>query len=197
MRNLQIWVIVGVALVGFFASGLWFYTGQKSWKGVMLERKVNRGEDISAETLVQVWDHVRDLDRMFLTGRHVHLPGLASRLVVADENIAIEKRAEVLVAGEDSVRNALAREPANSHAWARLAWFRYVQGGPSKDVVDALRMSIYTAPAKNSLLFWRIEMARLNRDYWTPEFEHLVNRQTAYAARVSQKQLDEVMGRQW
>lgn len=192
-NQIQLVSIAVIAAAGFILSGLWFVTGQKSWKGVMLERRVNQGETISEKTLLDVWDKIKNTDQARLTGGHVHLPGLAAHLIIANNRIPLEKRARVLLDGEASIENALAREPAHSAAWARLAWLRYLQHGPSQEVLDALRMSVYTAPAKKTLVFWRIRMAAYNREYWDEGFESLIRRQVTYASRISQRRLDALL----
>lgn len=193
MRRFELILVGVVAVVGLLAAGVWAYTGVKSWKAEMLERKVNMGGEVSPETLVEVWEQARGLDETFLTGTHVHLPGLAAQMVVLEDRLPMAIRVEALMDGEASVRNALAREPAHSHGWARLAWFEQFQNGPSPRVVDALRMSIYTAPAKKSLLLWRIETAGVNREHWDDEFENLVRRQVVYGERVAPGRLEEVL----
>lgn len=183
--RIQILIIGVVALAGLVVSGIWLWTGQKSWKAVMLERSVNQDQKVSSQTLIKVWEHSRNLDKTILPGRHVHLPGLISQLGIQDERLPQEFRAMVLVEGHESVHNSLARNPAHSHSWSRLAWYSFLLNGPSENVVSGLRMSIYTAPAKSSLIFWRISMAGMCRDFWDEEFENMIRRQINLAWRVS------------
>lgn len=63
------------------------------------------------------------------------------------------------------------------------------KGGPSREAVSALHMSIYAAPAMKSLVFWRIRMAGLCHAYWDPEFKNLVKRQIVLAQRISPRRL--------
>lgn len=158
----------------------------------MLERKINRGEAVSLETRTSVWDSVSRLDQTLLTGAHVHFPGLAGQLLIMDDQISDEDRAIVFIRSREALENALKREPANTFAWARLAWFMYLQDGPSPDSLEALKMSIYSAPAKKSLLFWRISFAALHRAYWDQDFENLLKRQIYFARRVSSSRLAQV-----
>jgi hypothetical protein len=184
-------IIIGVGvLTALIFSLLWLFTAQSSWKGVMLERRINKGEQVSGQTLVKVWEDIQDLDSSFLTGGHVHLPVLAGQLMVLDESIPPEDRARALLRAEDAALLALFREPAQSFSWARLAWFRYIQEGPSAESLSFLRMSIYTAPAKRSLLFWRLRLSALHRQFWDDDFENLLKRQIVFAWRVSPARLD-------
>ena len=164
---------------------LWLWTAQKGWKGMMLERRINQEQTISQETLAHVWDNVKELNSTFFTGSHVHFPGLAGQMLIMDESVPAEVRSTVFISSEASIRNALTREPADSFAWARLAWLSYLQSGPSPGSLAALKMSIYTAPAKKSLLFWRIRLCVQNRAYWDEELTSLLKRQIALAWSVS------------
>jgi hypothetical protein len=187
-------IIIGVGvLTALIFSLLWLFTAQSSWKGVMLERRINKGEQVSGQTLVKVWEDIQDLDSSFLTGGHVHLPVLAGQLMVLDESIPLEDRGLALLRAEEAAFAALAREPAHSFTWARLAWFRYMQEGPSAESLSFLRMSIYTAPAKRSLLFWRLRLSALHRQFWDDDFENLVKRQIVFAWRVSPRELSSVV----
>ena len=192
-RQVQLLVLAVIAIAGLAASGVWLWTAQKSWKAVMFERSINRDQEVSTETLVQVWEQSRNLDQTLLPGPHVHLPGLISQIVITDLEIPEEERALALIDGQESMRNALARDPAHSHSWARLAWYYYLLDGPSKEVVAKLRMSIYTAPAKRSLIFWRIRMVGLCRDFWDQDFENLLIRQINLAWRISPRELSSVV----
>ena len=195
MRRLELVAVAVIAVAGLAAAGLWAWTGQKSWKALMLERQVRMERQVSPKTLLEVWDRAQDLDKTFLPGTHVHLPGLVAHMMVMENRIPVEKRAAALVAGDASIRNALAREPAHAHGWARLAWFDQLYNGPSPDVVAALRMSVYTAPARNSLLFWRLESAGANSEYWDADFKNLLRRQVMYAWRVSPQRLAETVAK--
>ncbi len=188
--RIQLLVAGLAALAALIFSLLWLFTAQNSWTGVMLERRINLGEQVSGETLIKVWEDIQDLDRSFLTGGHIHLPVLAGQLMVLDDSIPPEDRARALLRAEEAAFTALAREPANSFTWARLAWFRYIQEGPSAESLSFLRMSIYTAPAKKSLLFWRLRLSALHRQFWDDDFENLVKRQIVFAWRVSPARLD-------
>jgi len=188
-RQIQVLIIAVVAMAGLAASGVWLWTTQKSWKAVMLERSVNRDQEVSTQTLVQVWEQSRNLDKTLLPGPHVHLRGLISQIMIADLELPEKERALALIDGQESIQNALARDPANSHSWARLAWYSYLLDGPSEEVVAKLKMSIYTAPAKKSLIFWRIGMAEMCRNFWDQDFENLLTRQIYLAWRISPRQL--------
>lgn len=187
--RIQVLILTAVFLAGWAGAALWLVTAQKSRPGVMFERRIKQGTPVAEKTLIRMWQQVEGLDRTWLPGRHVHLPGLVSHLVIMNAGLPIDLRAAAVVGGEEATLNALAREPADAHAWARLAMFRHLKRGPSREVVSALRLSIYAAPAMKSLVFWRIRMAGLCQAHWDAEFEGLVKRQIVLAQRISPRKL--------
>jgi len=188
----QLLILTLLALAGLGASGLWLWTAQKSCLGLMIERRISQDQPVSPKTLVQVWEQSRNLEQAVLPGRHLHLPGLLSQFIVFNHELPRELRAEALVEGQESAHMALARDPAHAHAWARLAGYSYIFNGPSPDTLAALKMSIYAAPAKRSLMFWRLNLAGACRDYWNEEFEDLIRRQIILAWRISPPRLAEI-----
>ena len=178
-------IVIGIAaLVGLVASSTWFRTAQRSWKGVMLERQVNLDKEISGKALINVWNDIQGLDEGFLPGRHLYLPSLAGQLLIQDRSIPTGEKSAALPEAARAARTALSREPADGMAWARLAWFEYLLGGPSPRVVSALRMSIYTAPNKQRLVNWRLYLAARSRPFWDEGFETLVHGQIQQSWRV-------------
>ncbi len=193
MKNIQLKLIAAAVCLALMFSLLWLWTAQQSWKGVILERGFEQGQDFSPEALLEAWEANRDIAGTVLPGRHVHYCGLASQLIAAEQNIESRTRAIALVDGMDCIRKALTREPADAHAWARLAWFEYYYlNGPSPEVLKPLRMSMYCQPAGRSLVFWRVRMSGMNQEFWDPDFESLLRRQIVLAWRLSRERLARV-----
>jgi hypothetical protein len=192
-KKFQLLILTAIFLAGLAAAASWLAKAHQTWPLVMFERAIKRGKGVSQKTLIRAWEQARYLDRGLLPNRHAHVPGLVAQLVVMHEGLPIHLRAEALVQGKESILNALSREPANAHAWARLAMFRHMGQGPSPAVVSALRMSIYAAPAMKSLVFWRIRMAGLCYVHWDPAFENLVKWQILLAQRISPSKLTEAL----
>ena len=188
--RLELLILGAFFLAGLGSALVWLATAQRAWPGVMFERRVFRQEPMAPETPIQVWERIRGLETSWLPGSHVHLPGLAAQYALQMGTLDKPRRAEVFAQGRWETCVALAREPAESHAWARLATYRMLAGGPSATVVAALRMSIYTAPAMHSLVFWRIRMAGWCRAHWDGEFERLIKRQIVLASRISKRRLE-------
>lgn len=85
--NIRQLTLTALFLTGLLAALIWLHTEWSAWKGVMLERRVNQGEPVSAQTLVTTWAHVKELDQVLVPGPHVHIPGLAARPSLIDWRI--------------------------------------------------------------------------------------------------------------
>lgn len=72
---------------------------------------------------------------------------------------------------------ALKRNPANSFAWARLAYARYVYNGPSLLVTEPLLQSIQSGPYEQDLLPSRIVLALATEPYWPEELRAIFPQQ--------------------
>jgi hypothetical protein len=178
--------LAGLALVfllGLGAALAWLAASHRAWPGVMFEARVLRQAPMAPGTALRAWERIRGLESDRLRGPHLHLPGLAAQLALVQGGLSREERAALLAAGRRATRLALAREPADPRAWARLAAHRLIAGGPSPHVVAALRLSIYTGPAVRSLVGWRLDLARRCRAHWDSAFEPLVRRQEVLVQR--------------
>ncbi len=88
-----------------------------------------------------------------------------------------------------SLRHGLALAPANSFAWARLAYVELARGGPSTAVTEALKMSMLTAPYEPRLLYSRLDLSLLVWRQFDDEGRTLVARQIRYAWEMSPPRL--------
>lgn len=183
--DLQFVLFFTLLFMALAVSLVWLGTAKNSWSGVMLERQVNAGKTISGGILERVWADAANLENSFLPGRHVHIPGLAGQLIVFDTSLPRAFRDSVRAALRPTLTEALAREPAATFAWSRLCWLDMLLAGPNRQSLAALRMSVYTAPAKKSLLFWRLDALVRHRALWDGEIENLARRQVAYAWKVA------------
>ncbi len=189
MKHFQLKSIAAAASLLLLVSLVWLWTQQQSWKGVMLEQGFEQSREFSPDTLLLAWDKNRHMAEALLPGRHVHFCGLAAQMASTEQDIPVRQRAELIVQGIDCTRQGLAREPADAHAWARLSWFENMVNGPSPEILEHIRMSIYTGPTMRSLVFWRMGIAGLSREYWDQDFENLMRRQIIHAWRSSRARL--------
>ncbi len=124
----------------------------------------------------------------FITRRHQLLAFWDSWLGYDDLAQAVLAKAETLglhtKAGRDLMpevmrleKEALVRNPANSFAWARLAYARMVYNGPSRLVTMPLLQSIHSGPYEPSLLPSRIAMMLNTKPYWPEEMAAIFQQQ--------------------
>ena len=147
----------------------WFVHSLKTWRASQVEHLLIRDLPVPVETLTETLAQSWNLDQTLMPGMHLHTPALlAASLIAAQDNGATLNR-ELMLRARESTRHALCREPANTSAWARLSFFRYFLDGSSTEVVEALRLSIYTAPADPYLIFWRLGLAAHNHAFWNDQ----------------------------
>ena len=97
--------------------------------------------------------------------------------------------ARLLDESATSLRRGLALAPANSFAWARLAYVELGRGGPSPAVIEALKMSMLTASYEPRLLYSRLDLSLLVWRQFDEEGRALVARQIRYAWELSRPRL--------
>lgn len=96
----------------------------------------------------------------------------------------LEEAAHDLVAG-------LSLEPVNPHAWARLAYIRFLQRGLSTDagVAPALRLSFLTGPYEPEMTFPRLRLALAVWSNFSTEDRELGRRQIRFAWLLSRDEV--------
>ncbi len=168
-RRLESAMILTVLALTLGLSVLWLFTAIQTWPAMQVERILAMGETPSSAQLATALEKSRGLDETLLPGPHLHYPALLiAKLDTLREGDTLPD-VHLLGVASASLLQSLAREPVDTDAWARLAYFRYVLDGPSEKVIAALRLSIYTAPASRDLLVWRLALAVGNQAFWTPE----------------------------
>jgi hypothetical protein len=189
MGRIQLKITAAFCLISAILPCIWLWTEYKSWQGLTVARLVEQVQPISADAIIKAWDHSFGLEKTLFPGRHLHYPAMIAQMLATEEEIETDQRFAALIQGLESARHALTREPADAYAWARKAWMEYCLNGESAEVIRALRMSIYCKPAGERLIFWRIRMSGLNRQFWDQEFKNLLGRQIIYAWRISPNRL--------
>lgn len=104
---------------------------------------------------------------------------LAQATLAKADALGIHSKAGVALMPEviSLEKDALLRNPANSFAWARLAYARMIYNGPSRLVSMPLLQSIQSAPYEPSLLPSRIALMLDTKAYWPPEMTDLFPQQ--------------------
>jgi len=98
--------------------------------------------------------------------------------------VKLEEAARDLVAG-------LSLEPVDPHAWARLAYVRFLQKGLSSDagVAPALRLSFLTGPYEPDMTFPRLRLALAVWSNFSTEDRELGRRQIRFAWLLSRDEV--------
>ena len=90
------------------------------------------------------------------------------------------------VAGD--LTKGLSMAPVNPHAWARLAYVRYLQKQQT-EVASALRLSFLTGPYEADMTFPRLRLALAVWSNFTGEERELARRQIRFAWLLSRDQV--------
>jgi hypothetical protein len=99
------------------------------------------------------------------------------------------ERRELVADAATLLEQGLATTPANSFAWARLAYARTVLNGAGPAAVDAWRMSVLTAPAEPRLAVWRTRLGIALLAHLREGDRDLLDRQIRFAWRFDPERL--------
>ena len=86
-----------------------------------------------------------------------------------------------VTAAIQSLRDGLARAPADPYAWTRLAYLSVSAAEPSRRVVPLLEMAIRTAPVEPNLTFARLELCFIEWGDFPPSDQPLLAQQLRIA----------------
>lgn len=103
-------------------------------------------------------------------------PGLA---------VSRERRTQWLREAQVDLEFALGNDPGRGVGWLRLAAVRQALGGPSRDVVAAVMMSLDTAPMLETLWPARLQLFLANWQYFTPQERERVAAEVAMNWRMT------------
>ena len=98
--------------------------------------------------------------RQFSSSGRIAIDLAAAKLAAVDRlpNRAQSARRELIDDAVALLEDGLAETPANSFAWARLAYARSLKNGLGPAAADGWRMSVLTAPADRRLALWRTRL---------------------------------------
>ncbi len=188
-RSKELVLILLVTLIGMGMALMWLVSAARAWPVLQVARLLTREQPVATERLVSVLEKAWELNTPFLPGRQNHAPILLAARLYSVQDSAEREKGDLLHQGALAARQALAREPANAQTWARWAYFEYVMNGPSAATSDALRLSIYTAPANPNLLYWRLGLLARHQAFWDYQMVELIRSQILLAWRANPKLL--------
>ncbi len=90
---------------------------------------------------------------------------------LAEDELAPDAQ-RLLTESLEALEAGLAKAPAGSNGWARLAYARYMRSGLTEGARDALEMSLLTGGIDLSLLSFRLHLILSEWDALGPEFQH-------------------------
>jgi hypothetical protein len=183
-----------IFFVALSSAGVWLWTEITYHRASILVDRILSGKSPGTKALIGVLSALSGSQHEILPGKHLYYESILAIAASDISELPKATRLQWLKQARKGLIVALMREPANSHAWVHLAYITWLFNGPGKNVVNALRMSVYTSPANSQLLAWRLKLAGLNRDFWDPSFKDLVSRQIILTWRHSPKALAEIAG---
>lgn len=152
-----------------------------------------RPRDISAGELSKAAESRREALGWYDSAQTRSEFGAARMVQASRENFEGSRGRILLDHSIQAHRDALARRPADSHAWARLARLLLIRDGLSPGIVPYLRMAIRTAPADPRLVFARLDLAFMAWPMMDNTTQDLIRQQIRIAAQINIKQLARVV----
>lgn len=171
------------------AAGVWLWTEVVHHRESLLVDQVLSGKTPDTDALAEVFSSNMESRKDILPGRYLFFPGILAVAAADIPDLPEAVRLHWLKLARQGLPAALMREPANSRAWLYLAYTTWLFDGPGPSVNDALRMSIYTAPADSQILLWRLKLAILNKNFQDGNFNDLLLRQIQLAWCLAPKSL--------
>jgi len=96
---------------------------------------------------------------------------------------------QLLHSSQKSFEKAVSKSPASPEVWLRLAWIHSLLKHDNAEVVNTLKMSIYTGRAERYLIKNRLELALKYIDYFDKEDLSLLTDQTKLAWRFYKRDM--------
>jgi hypothetical protein len=187
MRRYELAFLMLLFLTALSSASIWLWTEISHYRASVLNEQTLNGKTPSSEALMNVLSAFPNPQMDFLPGKHLFYESSIAVGAADRPDLPEPARLQWLNQAREVLPAALAREPANSHAWVNLAYTTWLMEGPGQNVIESLRMSIYTAPANTQILLWRLEMAGENRDFWDAGFRDLLSHQIVLAWRYAPK----------
>lgn len=97
--------------------------------------------------------------------------------------------ASMLDLAKNHLQDGLALSPANSYGWLRLAYINTLTEGASKDVSNAVYMSVTTSPYNYKMIYYRLSLAIISWDYFNEDNKETLLQQIRVAWRWDKKQV--------
>jgi hypothetical protein len=151
---------------------------------------LQEGRPVSDEDLARFASR-SSIARQFSSSGRLATDLAAAKLAQAERlpTRAQTERRELVEEAAALLEEGLAASPANSFAWARLAYARVLKDGAGAGAADAWRMSVLTGPAEPRLALWRTRLGLALTPYFIEGDHDLLDRQIRFAWRADGKKL--------
>jgi hypothetical protein len=194
MRRYEHILLFPLFLFGLGCSAFWLHSEISHFHTTLLVEKTLVKKLPDPHSLNKVLNHYPFPDQEILSGKYLFYSSLLAIGAAQRTDLPKTIRLQWLQQANQHLPAALSREPANSNAWMHLAYTAWLLKGPDKNVINALRMSIYTSPENRQILLWRVKLACQNQLFWDADFRHLILHQLGLAWHVDPKSLVELAG---
>jgi hypothetical protein len=184
--------LIPLFLLGLSCSTLWLFTEISHFRATFLVEQTLVKKLPNPESLSEVLNSYPSPDHEILSGKYLFYSSLMAIGAANRTDLSKPIRLQWLQQANRHLPIALLREPANSNAWMHLAYTSWLLEGPDKNVINDLRMSIYTSPENRQILMWRVKLACQNQEFWDTNFCHLMLYQLLLAWHVDPKSLVEL-----
>ena len=178
--------LTAAAVLFTLASATWFIHAALLHAPREALRELRSDDDASVARLSALADDLAAAPGLMLGATRVH-----AQAALGFERLAKQGQSER--PDVERVRRqqaeALRRAPVRPYAWARLAYLDLLLGGPPEQMIDSLRLSIYTGPNQRQLALLRLELAARAPASWDAGFRASLVRQPAPAWAVRPSQL--------
>jgi hypothetical protein len=195
MRRYEQSFLIPLFILGLSCSALWLFTEISHGHATLLVEQTLVKKLPNPESLIEVLKNYPSPGREMLSGKYLFYSSLLAMGAADRQDISKPLRLQWLQQANLHLPAALLREPANSNAWMHLAYTGWLLGGPDKNVINALRMSIYTSPENKQILMWRLKLACQNQAFWDDNFRHLMLHQLFLAWHVDPTSLAKLSGK--
>lgn len=165
-------------------SALTMLPGAPVLDALQAERPVS---DEELDGLARRWS----IARQFSSSGRIAAELAAAKLAAAERlpSRAQSNRRGLVEEAATLLEEGLAAAPANSFAWARLAYARSLKDGFGPGAVDAWRLSVLTAPADRRLALWRTRFGIALVSRLIEDDQALLDGQIRFAWRSDQAEL--------
>ncbi|MDA0967530.1 MAG: hypothetical protein O2970_11315 [Proteobacteria bacterium] len=158
---------------------------QVSTSDILLKLKSN--ETLSNQEISFLIEKKRLVSNLSSEGTLLQDLALAELAMAKRYGVFSEDGKKLLNYAKQNLEDGLRSSPANSVGWLRLAYINLLSLGASKEVSNAIYMSINTAPYNYRIIHYRLGLAMVSWDYFSKDEKETLFQQMRIAWRWNKK----------